>query len=294
MIPTRRHLPRLFLILLCLPLAAEEIVPDVHVIRGGFVPGSQPDGNSVIFESADGLIVVDTGRHEQHTRQILDLARSLKKPISVVVNTHWHLDHIGGNLMIRKEHPDVRVLASGALSGALKGFLANYRKQLQERNATSGDIRLIDAGAQLAPTEVVTSTKRKTIGGRSMVIGLEDDAVTAGDVWVLDDTSGVLVAGDLVTLPAPFLDTAVPQGWSSALERIARTQFDLLIPGHGAPLTRRQFFAYREAFNALIDCKAVKNQCIESWMQATAPLVTDRDDKFTREMMSYYVDLLRK
>lgn len=104
-----------------LPASPGEIAPGVHLIRGEFAPGQQPDGNSVIFEQRNGAIVVDTGRHEFHTRAILDFV----KP-RAVINTHWHLDHIGGNALIRREVPGVKIYASGALHDALNGFLANY------------------------------------------------------------------------------------------------------------------------------------------------------------------------
>ena len=50
---------------------------------------------------------------------------------------------------------------------------------------------------------------------------LEARAVTAGDVWLFDPATRVLAAGDLVTLPAPFLDTACPERWKAALDRVA-------------------------------------------------------------------------
>ncbi|HVE73219.1 MAG TPA: MBL fold metallo-hydrolase [Thermoanaerobaculia bacterium] len=105
-----------------------------HVIFGKFVPGSQPDGNSVVFATRDDLVIVDTGRHRAHTQQILDYARG--KKIAAIVNTHWHLDHIGGNALFG----DVPVYASGAFFAAREGSLANYAKQLEEMiEKTSGD-----------------------------------------------------------------------------------------------------------------------------------------------------------
>src|SRR5215208_2517196 len=87
--------------------AATQIAPDVHLIRGEFVPGQQPDGNSVIFTTREGLIVVDTGRDAAHTQKIIDFAKETKKPVRSIINSHWHLDHIGGNLLLRREYPRV-------------------------------------------------------------------------------------------------------------------------------------------------------------------------------------------
>jgi hypothetical protein len=41
--------------------SALPVVSEVHLIRGTFSAGSQPDGNSVILDTPDGLVVIDTG-----------------------------------------------------------------------------------------------------------------------------------------------------------------------------------------------------------------------------------------
>jgi len=273
--------------------AQQEVVPGVRLIRGTFTPGSQPDGNSVVIDAPSGLVVVDSGRHASHTQKILDLAKSSGRPIVAVVNTHWHLDHIGGNAAIRAAYPDVRVYASNALDDALTGFLATYRKQLAEQPpsaAYEAEMKLIDSGKALAPDVVITKSASQSLGGKTFRVGLER-SVTQGDIWLFDEASGVLIAGDLVTLPAPFLDTACPAQWSATLDKLAALDFDVLIPGHGAPLTKRQFAVYRNAFNALLHCDA-KEACISAWTKSVAPLTND-DAKFTAGLMGYYVDLLR-
>ena len=290
----------LFVLLAALPLFAQsEIAPGIRLVRGKFVPGTQPDGNSVIFRVADGYVVVDTGRHVEHTRTVLDAAR----PLVAVVNTHWHLDHIGGNAIVRRESPDTKIYASDALAGAREGFLANYRKQLVEMNdpkyqpeidlidAEQGESSAcIDAGPKLMPDVVIKESGMRTIGGREFYVGLEQ-AATKGDVWLLDKESGVLVAGDLVTLPVPFLDTACPARWKESLDRLAKTDFELLVPGHGPPLTRRQFNVYRTAFAQLLACK---EGCGDAWVDAVAPLIPKEEQPFARELMKYYAELAKK
>lgn len=281
------------------------VVPGIHLLRGAFAPGTQPDGNTVILDAPGGVVVIDSGRHAAHTQAILEFAKTAGRPIAAVVNTHWHLDHIGGNAAIRAAHPGVRIYASGALEGALRGFLAAYRSQLQEMLRSDppagqtrefeAEIRLIDLGARLAPDVVVERSGEMAIAGAPFLVGLEAGAVTAGDVWLLDEARGVLVAGDLITLPAPFLDTACPAQWKDSLDRLAALKFDLVIPGHGAPLTRTQFEIYRKAFGSLLDCAAGKEEterCIDAWVGAIAPLEPG-DEAFTRALMKYYVDLLR-
>ena len=283
-------------------LPAEEIAPGVELLAGRFVQGTQPDGNTVVLRGTAGLIVVDSGRHAEHTQAILDLAARAGVPIAAVINTHWHLDHIGGNPRIRRAHPAVRVWAGGALAQAQAGFLASYRAQLQAmieqtaepaaRRTFSDEIAIIDAGPALAPDEIVTAAGPRTIAGRALELGLEGPAVTAGDVWVLDPATGVLAAGDLVTLPVPLLDTACPQGWQAALARLAAVRFTTLVPGHGRPMTRPQFDAYRGAFDALLACAASPQPaevCINGWMREAGALIPEADRGLALVLLQYYL-----
>ena len=291
------------------PAAAQmvtEIAPDVFLLPGAFVPGSQPDGNTVIFNAPRGLVVVDTGRHQAHTQAIVDFANARQRVVTAVINSHWHLDHIGGNLLLRRAYPSVRVHGSSALDDALKGFLANYRNQLSQlienaksdaaREAFRKEAALIDAGSQLAADVVIDESDTLNISGRRLFLGLERRAVTAADVWVYDPKSRVLVAGDLVTMPGPFLDTACPTGWKEALDRIAEVDFEFLVPGHGAPMSREDFELWRTAYGNLIACTSSqlrKQECVGGWTKDLAPLLRGQDERFTRALMEYYVDLLR-
>jgi glyoxylase-like metal-dependent hydrolase (beta-lactamase superfamily II) len=82
-----------------------EIGPGVSLIPGQFTRGRQPDGNSVVLFGNEGTIIIDTGRHRDHAQRVLGVAtRNGKKPVAVI-NTHWHLDHIGGNAIVRQAFP---------------------------------------------------------------------------------------------------------------------------------------------------------------------------------------------
>jgi glyoxylase-like metal-dependent hydrolase (beta-lactamase superfamily II) len=281
-------------------LLAIHIASGIDLIPGKFVPGVQPDGNTVVFATKDGFVVFDTGRHVEHTQAIIDFAKAEKKPVIAIINSHWHLDHIGGNAMLRREYPNVDVYATGALADARKGFLANYRKQLEEmiakkpEKAFADEVALIDAGDQLMPTHVLDMPGILILGGRTLTTGLYKDAVTAGDIWVWDPKTKVLASGDLVTLPVPLFDTANPQNWKAALDDLKDIEFTTLIPGHGEPMTRAQFETYRKAFGDLVSCTKAKSECIEGWMTDASSLIANDDPKFVRALLDYYVDTVRK
>src|SRR5262245_29898601 len=89
---------------------ARELQPladDVFLLRGNFPEGRQPDGNSIVLSAPDGFIVFDTGRHRAHTQQIIDFAHARSRLVVAIVNSHWHLDHVGGNALLRTAFPKV-------------------------------------------------------------------------------------------------------------------------------------------------------------------------------------------
>lgn len=289
--------------------APQDVATGVWMVPGGIPPNRQPDGNAVVIDAPTGLIVVDTGRHSWQREAILALAHARKKKIVAIVNTHWHLDHVSGNPDLRAAYPGLRVYASDAIDGALKGFFpssvqdsAGYlddpRIPLETRDDIRGDLLTIQNGAALRPDEVVSASGKMTLGGRPLRVNLAPDAVTAGDVWLYDEQSRVAVLGDLVTLPAPFLDTACPQGWQVALQQVAATPFEVAIPGHGSAMNRAQFLLYQTAFEAFVTCSnsdRPQDECATGWAESIRTLLPDEspEQQRARDMAGYYVGMLR-
>jgi len=281
--------------------------PDtITVIPGGFVPGSQPDGNTIVFDAPDGLVVMDTGRHPAHSQKILDFAARARKPIVAVLNSHWHLDHTSGNPRLRAAYPALKVYASDAIDGAMKGFLAKSKIQsgalLDDPGVPEAikaeiraDIATIDSGKAIFPDVLVSQSGEVGLGGRRLQLGLAH-AATRGDLWVYDPAQRFLATGDLVTLPVPFLDTACPAKWSEELARLDAMDFAVAVPGHGPKLTHAQFSAYRGAFDKLLACAASgadKQACAGGWTRDAGALMEEADRSRVGGMLEYYVDVLR-
>jgi glyoxylase-like metal-dependent hydrolase (beta-lactamase superfamily II) len=279
------------------------VAPDVTLIRGEFVPNRQPDGNTVVIDAPDGLVVFDTGRHKAHAQAIADLAKARGKPVAAIVNSHWHLDHVGGNIALRAAFPRAKVYATGAIDAALGGFLASYRRQLAQaidqaasdpkaQESYRAELALIDAGERLQPTERIAQSGLRPIAGRRFELTVVAPAVTHGDLTLFDPATRTLMAGDLVTLPAPLFDTACPARWSAALADLDRADFKLLVPGHGAPMPHASLTQYRRAFDALVACAASEREasaCVDGWIADAGSLVPEPERKFARSLVDYYV-----
>lgn len=284
------------------------VADGIELLPGQLQAGRSPDGNSLLIRGPSGVVVIDTGRGGEHTTRLIELVRSQKQPLAAVINTHWHLDHIGGNARFKAQWPQLHVYAHPSLDDALKGFHANNLRQLQlllptlpdnapsrSRMETERDVLLL--GRALAETDAIPQSVERRLGGRNLDIRVAAHAVTEGDLRVFDTQTRTLIAGDLVTLPAPLFDTACPEQWAASLEELARTPFTTLVPGHGPPMTPAQFAQYRKAFDRLLICTAQASEaapCVDGWLADASSLIDPADTDYTRQLLDYYYDQVLK
>jgi glyoxylase-like metal-dependent hydrolase (beta-lactamase superfamily II) len=288
-----------------------ELAPDTHLLPGAVPPDRGPDGNTVVLGAPAGLIVIDTGRHPWHSDGILAFARERRKSVAAILNTHWHLDHSSGNGRLKAAHPAARVYTTRAVDRALEpaGFLTrNYeaaRKQAPDPKAsatrkeeTALFLATMEASGGLRPDVPVERSGDLTLAGRKLDVRVSANAVTDADLWVYDEATGIAVIGDLVTLPAPFFETACPAGWQRALDEVWATKFQLAVPGHGPAMTRAAFDSYRSAFGKFRACVGTESTaaaCASGWSTDIGSLLeTDGDRRQATEYATYYVGFLRK
>lgn len=211
-------------------LKPRQIAPDTYVFVGLAEDFSRANGGNIVntgfIVTKDGVIVIDTGSSRLYGEQMRRaIAGVTDKPIRRVLITHHHPDHFFGNQGFR----DVAIAALPGSIGGMKqeggGFADNLYRM---------------AGDWMAETEPVAATRdaiagRETIGGHDIeLIALKGH--TQADLVVLDHTTGVLFAGDLVfwqrAATTPHANIAE---WLVALERLQALKWKTIVPGHGAP-----------------------------------------------------------
>ena len=78
----------------------------LHVFERGWL-----SANNILFTDGDKTLLVDTG-YSTHSTQTLSLVDGLlgSRPLDVLVNTHLHSDHCGGNAALQNRYPAVVTL----------------------------------------------------------------------------------------------------------------------------------------------------------------------------------------
>ncbi|WP_421954017.1 MBL fold metallo-hydrolase [Polaromonas sp.] len=78
----------------------------VHVFERGWL-----SANSILFTDGDQSLMVDSG-YCTHAAQTLSLVESVleSRPLDILVNTHLHSDHCGGNAALQGRYPAMQTL----------------------------------------------------------------------------------------------------------------------------------------------------------------------------------------
>lgn len=276
------------------------------LIGGTFPPGRSPDGNSLILYGPEGAFVIDTGRHAEHLTLIRQGLSGIGMTPVAIINTHWHLDHVSGNPALKAAFPGVKVYGTSAIDGALSGFLAksaeSSRKALADGAVPAeavadveGDLATIARGAALRPDVIVDETRDMVIAGRPLSLRVAHRAATERDLWIYDAAERRAIVGDLVTVPAPFLDTACPEGWLKALDEVAASGAAEVVPGHGPIMPIADFGLWHRAFSDFIACArgaGALESCSAGWLAGAAKWIGG-DTARAKAMADYYGELIR-
>jgi glyoxylase-like metal-dependent hydrolase (beta-lactamase superfamily II) len=202
-----------------------EVAPRVYVAQGY-------DFADIAFVlTANGVVAIDAGTTETSAREALAALRQVTaQPITHVILTHAHWDHIGGLAVFTG--PGVQVIAQ-----------SKYADELRLVNETGVTFRYFFGSEgqrryAVTPNRLVGARETLTVGGTELVLHHVRGGETEDALLVHLPGSGVLFVGDafMPYFGAPFLPEGSPEGFFEMVAVIRSIGPRLLIHGH-PPLT---------------------------------------------------------
>ena len=210
-----------------LPFVVKQVGPGVYAAIDG--PEHKAGSNAGFVIGDDGVLVVDAFFNPEAARALVAEIHALTpRPIRYVVNTHYHVDHTGGDAVLRD-------------AGAVIIAHRNVRGWERTNNINLlGDRITPEMRAQIEalPLPDVTTDKDLTVwlGSRKVVVQTVLGH-TGGDLTIIVPDAKVLFTGDMLwrKIPPNLIDGSVKE-WAAtdadfaSMPDAARMTY---VPGHG-------------------------------------------------------------
>jgi glyoxylase-like metal-dependent hydrolase (beta-lactamase superfamily II) len=222
-------------------------------------------GNTTVIIGERQVFVVDAGFLPSAVREdIAQIRQWTDKPVSFLLNTHFHNDHNLGNRAYMDAFPALTIIAHAETKKGMDMFgpgsagreekaNAYFQKMLdtektEEGRALTADEK-IEVKKALAQRMPVMEELKKLrfqsatltfehdfsvdIGNREVQIKFLGRGNTAGDTVVYLPKEKIVMTGDLVAYPIPATNDGYPSEWIQTLQNLDQLDADTIVPGHG-------------------------------------------------------------
>ena len=210
-----------------LPFLLKQVGPGVYAAIDG--PEHKSGSNAGFVIGDDGVLVIDSFFNPDSTRALVaEIHRLTPKSIRYVVNTHYHVDHTGGDQVLKE-------------AGAIIIAHRNVRGWVHAENVHLLGDRITPAmRAQIESLplpDVATDTNLTVWLGSRKIVVQTVLGHTGGDLTVSVPDAKVLFTGDLLwrKVPPNLIDGSVKE-WAAtdaAFERLPDAAHMAFVPGHG-------------------------------------------------------------
>jgi glyoxylase-like metal-dependent hydrolase (beta-lactamase superfamily II) len=265
------------LLLLCIPLGAyadsvattsrsvTKLAEGVYEIRHPDAPDTFPQSNTTVIIGERSVLVVDSCLLPSAAKQDIEQIKQwTNKPVTYLVNTHWHFDHTGGNATYAAAYPEIQIIAHGATLKTIADFnqgamdryptraqkfqkvldsvknpdgtpltefdRADYQKSLQGLGSVVAEFK---STKQLNPNVSFETELKIDLGGRMVEVRHLGRGNTAGDTIVYLPKEKILATGDLLDHPVPYMFGGFPVDFVETLWKLEEIDAMTIVPGHG-------------------------------------------------------------
>ena len=241
-------------------LAVEKLADNLYVLT------SANAGNTAVFVTGDGVVVVDT-KLPGWGRPIIDKVKELtNKPITTIINTHTHYDHVSGNVefpasvdVIVQENTKANMERMGPVTG-------------REAQSSGPNIFTANGGRGL-PKRTFNDTMSLGEGADRIDLYYFGRGHTNGDAFVVFPALRIAHAGDIFARKGPVLLDANNGGSGVAIgDTLAKAHagiknVDRIITGHSTMMTwpdLEEYSAFNNEFLAWVQLELKAGKSVDA------------------------------
>jgi glyoxylase-like metal-dependent hydrolase (beta-lactamase superfamily II) len=215
-------------------VVAQQVSRSAWFVQGDAALGTAANRNFIsnagFVVTSAGVVVVDALGSPQLARELLDqIAKVTTKPVTHVVVTHYHADHIYGLQEFKKR--GARIVAQRRALEYIHSDTAAARLRASRTELAPW----IDTTTELVmPDEWIDGPTELRVGDARLVVQPVGPAHVPEDLVVHLQAEGVLFAGDMVFQGRiPFVGQADSRQWITALDVLLKMAPKVIVPGHG-------------------------------------------------------------
>jgi cyclase len=208
-------------------------------VRDGIYMLQGSGGNIGVSVGDDGVIIIDDQFGPLTMKIQAAIAELSDKPVTFVMNSHFHYDHTDGNTNFGR-------------AGAYIVAQDNARKRMESTQVLSGSGRVQEAYEDVGlPKITFEDQMRFYFNGNAIDIVNTGNGHTDGDAQIYFREANVIHTGDMfVRYGLPFIDRdngGTADGMIEALSNIASLidNETIIIPGHGQLASRDDLLEFR-------------------------------------------------
>lgn len=195
-------------------------------------PSSHNQGymvNSTVIIGEQGVILIDSGSSDEVGKNIAKtIAKLTTKPVTHVINTHHHGDHVLGNIVFGQAEIISSEICRDMVNKTGDEWIALMENLIGHKLPNTHPV----------PASVVFSGENarveRNIQGVKLLFWVPKGSHTVGDMMVYLPEDKVLVGGDiLVNRTIPVMRDAMVKNWVDTLEQVQTFDARTIVPGHG-------------------------------------------------------------
>ncbi|HEV7522566.1 MAG TPA: MBL fold metallo-hydrolase [Candidatus Angelobacter sp.] len=241
--------------------------------------GGKAGSNAGFIIGSNGVVVVDTFEEVAAARDLLAEIRKITNlPIRFVVNTHYHLDHTGGNAVFAQAGATILAQRN------LRGWLRTENLKFFGANPKPEQKAMVEA--LVLPDETYSDAVDIYLGARLIQVRYMLGH-TGGDSVIIVPDADVVFAGDLVWQKhLPNLIDASTSDWVKTLEKLlADHPSATFVSGHGDIATEadaRDFHDYLVTLRDAVAKAQAAGKTDQALVDAVLPQLQEKYGKDCR------------